>query len=285
MRSTAAVSSILAVVLIVMPSWADVIDDAEAKFDEGAKAFSERRYADAANAYERAANLSPHPAPLVNAAEAWERGGNFVRAARDCDAARVLASDEAVRQQIDRRLVRLSRRIGTLEIAGATDFKVRVDDSESVAPPARLRLSAGAHKLVLVDSTTGESRAQDLVLAEGETRHWVLAKATWDAPRHASPAPAEPVSSWPPLGSWIGFGAGAVAGAGAAVFGVLTLNAQSDFDGKPTDASADRFERNRLVTNVLVGAAALGLVVGGAIWLLAPKRARGISSAPLRIVF
>ncbi len=269
------------------PAAADDVGEAKALFDEGAKAFVQRRYAEAADAYERAASASPHPAPLINAAEAWELDGNFVRAARDCDAAQRLTTEAAVLEQIERRLTRLTRRIATLEVDGPATLKVRVDDAASVALPSRLRLSPGAHSVVLVDAADGETRARDVVLGEGETRHLVLTKATWEAP----PATPHPVSSshGPPLATWIGLGVGAAAGAGAGIFGALTLGAQSDFEAHPTTANADRFDRNLVVTNVLVGATAVAIVVAGAFWILSPKSGASSASAahltPLRFTF
>lgn len=271
------------VVLAIAPdvARADGTADAKVAFDEGTRAFEVRHYAEAAEAYERAARLSPHHAPLVNAAEAWELDGNFVRAARDCDEARALTSDPEVARQIDLRLARLSRKIATLEVADSPGFEIRIDGGRNLTPPVVVRLSPGRHALTVVDAAAaaGQAKVQDVVVAEGETRHLVLSKAVWDpsAGVGSKSAPARASSSGPPLGTWLSAGVGAAAGSAAVVFGALTLSAQSDFDAHPTSEGADRFDRNLVVTNVLAGVAGAALLCAGAIWLFS-----GPSRAPAR---
>lgn len=261
---------------------------AKETFDEAARAFERRRYAEAATAYEHSAALSPHAAPWINAAAAWELDGNFVRAARACDEARALAKDDASRADIDRRLARLTRRVATLQVNGDPHLTIRVDRSVTVSPPGRLRLSPGAHTFELVDAADGTVRAEDATLAEGEERHLVLAKAQWTETRKddGGARPSAGGLRGPPTASWIAFGVGAAAGVGAALFGAATLNARDDYDARPTLEGADRFDRNLRATNALWGVAGAAVVVAGVVWIFAPRA----STAPakvgaLRLVF
>src|SRR3954468_1332556 len=64
-------------------------DRAAESFRQAQAAFQRRDFAAAAAAFEQAAGFEPHPAPLMNAADAWERANEWARAAEDCD--RVLA--------------------------------------------------------------------------------------------------------------------------------------------------------------------------------------------------
>src|SRR4051794_10118832 len=56
-------------------------------FRQGQTAFERREFAAAAAAFEQAGRLAPHPSAWLNAAEAWERADEPLRAADDCDAA------------------------------------------------------------------------------------------------------------------------------------------------------------------------------------------------------
>jgi hypothetical protein len=45
-------------------------------FNAGQKAFAEGRFTEAAKAFEEAFRFKPHPAPLINAGDAWEKAGD-----------------------------------------------------------------------------------------------------------------------------------------------------------------------------------------------------------------
>jgi len=257
---------------------ADAAGDAKVLFDEGAKAFAERRYADAAEAYERSARVSPHPAPLVNAAEAWTLDGNPVRAARACDEALRLSLTASLRADLEERLARLERTIATIAVDGDGRRALRVDDAYELRPPAVLRVSPGKHVLAVVGGPPSSSRPETVQLVAGERRHVVLAVDDGAAagaappPADATPAVDTHTGARVPLGTWIALGAGVAAGAAAATFGVMTLGAKDDFDANPTTANADAFERDRLVTNVLVGVTAAAVLTAGAFFLFTPRR-------------
>lgn len=273
-----------------VPARAEPSAVAKERFDEAAKAFAERRYADAGEAYERAAAISPHPAPYVNAAEAWALDGNYVRAARACDQALKLPLGPALQKSIEERLARLERSVATLEVDGAASLAIRIDGGSEIGPPARIRLSPGKHLIAVLDPDKAAGRTEEVYLAPGDHRHLVLATArpgTPPAPLVSAPttepAAAPPSRRGPPLGTWIALGTAVVAGGGAVAFGFLTASAEDDFDAKPTNDAADTFERNRLVTNVLVGVTATALLAAGAFWLFAPRSSTAASS-PTRVV-
>src|SRR5262245_40697639 len=119
--------------LLIAACFASEIDpasrDLAAKsFHEGETAFAKRQFSTAALAFERAARLAPHPSTWLNAAEAWERGREFVRAAEDCD--RALELDNFAERFFDearKRLERLEPKIGTLEVRGGSEMRVKID--------------------------------------------------------------------------------------------------------------------------------------------------------------
>jgi hypothetical protein len=286
----------LALALAAAPAHADGTAEAKERFDEAAKAYAEHRYADAAESYERAAALSPHPAPLVNAADAWELDGNFVRAARASDEALRLNLAGDVRAGLERRLARLERSIATLDVAGAAPLAARVDDGAVIAPPARLRLSPGRHVVAVIDGSAGTSRAETITLAPGEHRQLALHKdaspptlastaSTTSTAGAEGPPPPPPRASGVPLGTWIAGGTAVAAAGGAVVFAVLTSSAQRDFDAQPSAGAADDFERKRTVTNVLIAVSGVALLTAGAIWLFAPRASATALSRRLLLSF
>src|SRR5690606_16244811 len=57
-------------------------DDARPFYAAAQRAFNEGRYVDAAHGFEQAFKLKPHPAPLINAGDAWDKAGEYALAAR-----------------------------------------------------------------------------------------------------------------------------------------------------------------------------------------------------------
>jgi hypothetical protein len=266
-------------------------------FAEASAAFARNDYATAARRYEEAAVHAPHPATLLNAAEAWELAGDAARAAELCD--RVVSEpyldaryNEAARLRLDR----LRERVATLDFVGAPVMRVRIDDGPETSM-RRARVMPGRHVLSFIDSTTKRVHRGVVEVAAGETRR-IEAKVPDDArpapaqaPRVAPVAPLEPGhreadagrsgGGWgPPAGAWIAFG---VAGASAAVggyFGVQTLRSRDDFDATPNAATRDAFYRNRSIANGLFLAAGVAAVVGVVVWASTPRRDAQVGLAP-----
>jgi hypothetical protein len=271
------------------PAAAGASDPAASAFDEGTRSFRAGRYAEAAASYERAASLRSHPLPLVNAAEAWERAGDAVQAAVACDRALTLPMDGAMRPKVEARLARLLLRIGTLDISGPSQFQIQVDGGEPLRPPARLRVSPGRHRLLMVDESSQRSVEREVLVGAGEEHHIVVSSSQIDVSAPATtlspepsmappPRPSDGGGSGPPLGSWIAFGVAGAAAATSGVFGALTLGAKSDFDARPTAGAADSFERNRLITNVALGVAGAAAIAGVVLWVAKPSPAQRASA-------
>jgi len=267
-------------------------DPAATAFDEGTEAFRHRRYVDAASAYERAAELRPHPLPLINAAEAWERAGRLVEAATACDRALELPVSADLRRKVEARLDRLRRGLGTLDVEGPSEFQIRIDDRAPVRAPARLRVAPGRHRLVMAEQGAKSFVEREVLVGAGELHHIVLAASSIEITRPAepvsserpsqppdapAPAPAEERRGGPPTASWIAFGVGGAAAITSGVFGALTVSAKNEYDARPTHESADEFDRSRLVTNVALGVAVLAAAAGIVWWLVQSESGSGIS--------
>jgi tetratricopeptide (TPR) repeat protein len=276
----------IAMTLLVVASGARAADDkdrARVLFQQAQQAFEQKNYAAAAAAFEEAAQLAPHPAAWLDAAEAWELDRELPRAAQDCDRALAMPdASETHRREAATRLARLLPSVATLEASdrAGSGLRVTMDGGPEEHVPTRFRLAPGRHVLaVLAPSGTPAGRF-DLDLAAGETRTQELTPAA--PPPAAGPPPlvAEaplPVASAgepgsrrmrsPPVASWIAFATSAAAVATAVVAGELTLSARTDFNQAPTFERRDHFYAMRTVTNVAWATAGGAAVVGVALWV------------------
>jgi len=247
-------------------------------FQQARAAFGRREFTAAAAAFEQAAEYAPHPVAWLNAAEAWAKAEEPVKAATDCD--RVLDDPTASavhRKEAAARLEVLSRRVATLQIWG--EGRASLDGGAPFSLPSRRRSAAGPHVVSFMDS----QRRVDVTARTGEVTEVALERAPASAapvrvaPPAPAPAPAPALVPLPahsrsiPVVSIVAFGAAAL-GAGATTFFALrTSSARDDFDTTPTAATRDSFYGARLATNVALGASVLALGLGVAFWLFSPS--------------
>jgi hypothetical protein len=250
-------------------------------FRQAQAAFARSDFAAAAAAFEQAARFQPHPSPLLNAAEAWERAGELARAAEDCDQALAMADIEPkYRTEAEKRLGEIRPRIARVDVTGPRTVTVVIDGGPEKNVPVRRWLPPGRHTLQLVDLGTAGKRVVELDLAAGEART-IDATPAPARPRAAlaPAAPVEPIAQprapssrgFLPTTSWIALGGAGAAALTAAVLGGLTVAAQSEFNDDPTRDAADRFQGYKTATNVALGVAAGGVVVAVVAWALAPS--------------
>lgn len=249
-------------------------------FAVGKTAYARGDFAGAAAAFEQAAFYSPHPAPLLNAAEAWELAGNFVRSAQLCD--RVLEGEDVdakFRQAAQQQLSRVSPRITTVDVKTPEGARLGVQGERDETTGHRLRLTPGAHTVV-VTYKTGETRSETVSLSAGASKE--LDMTSPPPPKEAPPPEPPPVletHSGPPVGTWISFGLAAASGGAAAFFGVRTLDAQKNFDANPTEQTRDEFNSARLLTNVFIGVAVVSAAVGVVLWVASPTSSEASKKA------
>ena len=239
-------------------------------FNSGQKAFADGRFVDAAKAFEEAFRIKPHPAPLINAGDAWEKAGEYALAARIYQ--RVLEMPEATEQDradaVDR-LARLNPRLGIIEVLGDSSVRVRVDDDEFKGGQ-RVYVFPGEHKVTLVDVDGAKVRTLDV--AAGTTRS-VDVKTLAPTAKPTPDDPARPTEGVPtedagqeksgvrPL-TLAMFGVAAV-GVGAGVyFGLQVNDAEDSYNADPNQDDLDRFNQNKLLTNVSFGVAIVGAGLG-----------------------
>ncbi len=254
-------------------SAAEEKDDARRFFKAGQKAFAAGRFEEAARAFEEAFRLAPHPAPLINAGDAYEKAGELALAARSYQRVLDLAqSGEQDRQDATDHLARLSPKLAVIQLTGDESVRVRIDEDE-FRGNQRVYVAPGEHDVTLLDVSGAASKRVDI--AAGASRTVSVdslrpkAKADDSSEDEALDPDADDVTA---DGSatrggisaitWVSLGVGAV-GAGAAVyFGLAVNDAESAYNDKPNQDDFDRFNQNKLLTNVSIGVSAVGFGLG-----------------------
>jgi tetratricopeptide (TPR) repeat protein len=257
-------------------------------FNAGQKAFSEGRFVESAKAFLEAYRLKPHPAPLINAGDAWERAGESAQAARAYQ--RVLELEDASEQ--DRadaveRLAQLGPKLGILELIGDPSQRVRVDDEEFKGG-SRVYVFPGEHRVTLLDVEGAKLRR--LEIAAGTSRSidlQTLEPGKSGTSDTTTPTTIEPVpDSVPTEGgirplTWAAFGLAAVGVAGAVYFGLQVNDAEASYNDDPNQDDYDRFNQNKLLTNVSIGVAGVGAALGTVLLIVDVKRGKKNPPEPL----
>lgn len=240
------------------------------KFRAAEAAFRRHQYAAAAEGFEEANSIAPHPAALFNAARAWEKAGELTRAANLC--ARYLQDapeDDPRRTKANELIAELLPKLGRIEVVDKGAKNVQVDGK-----PRELDITyvdPGDHGVSGVFGDRVVRRKISVVAGS-------LARVVLDRPK-PKPEIAEPEPSLdepspdrdrkaaedgkPLSPTWVFVGAGATAVlAGVTVWsGLDTQAARRDFDDHPTQGGLDDGRAKQSRTNVLLGAT---LVVGAA---------------------
>ncbi|MDP9150391.1 MAG: hypothetical protein M3O36_10690 [Myxococcota bacterium] len=262
---------------------------ARTAYDAGAKAYSERRFSDAARLFEEAANLVPNSVALYTAAMAWERAGESTRSADDFGRALALgglSAQEAAKAT--ERLALLERSLGAVHVVGPASAQVHLDNLDRGASvPVTLHGAAGEHTLVALASGEGRPLVErrTVSLEAGTTLEVELRFTSPPEPSAIAPAgsvtlpPNEGASRkrfsvLPALGVAL-VGAGAAAEIAAALLWSAAVGAGNRYGQNPTQAAYDRANKLESWTNVaLVGGGVLA-ATGVACLLWPAGRASG----------
>jgi len=239
--------------------------EAEALFEQGTTAYQQGAHERAALLFERAHQLAPHGATILNAARAREAAGNRPRAADGyAEALRLGGLEDEYRELAESHLAELERALGLIRVEEPKNGVVSVAHVRRAPVPAAVHLEPGRHR-VTVERGDGVRAARDVTAVAGGTERLRLA---WPA----SP-PRKPATDEGPDGKLVAgailLGVG-VLGAGAATgFGVAALGARDDYEAsnRRDRGAADTAETLRTATNAAwIGAGALA--VGGAVLMV-----------------
>jgi hypothetical protein len=243
-------------------------------FNQGSEAFRRGDYPTAGEEFDRAYALAPHPDALWNAAQAWERSQELVRAAnRYAEYLELAPASAPDRDRATAALARLAPRLGRIEVHLGADATagsaapVASIDGEPARPGSNF-VYPGAHEVTFRSGTT--SRRQPVFVQAGMVESVALLE---DVARPRSSAPLAPSAMFPaPVGvggedrasssgvpRWVVFaGGGATAIAlGVTVWsGIDTLSAKSTFLTDPTQQTLQDGRDRQLRTNVLIAVTA-----------------------------
>jgi tetratricopeptide (TPR) repeat protein len=170
-----ALSSLLA----AWPSVADEpaapeICDADAEtcgrrsFDAGIDAYQAKKYAEAAEHFQKAYELRPHPIVLFNLALAQVKLELYVEAVAGFDKA--IADPETPKDmlaKIKQEKTAAERKVSTIEVDAGSSAEIFVDEKLVTERPARVQVNPGDHKLRAVESGK-EITNRSIHVAEGE---------------------------------------------------------------------------------------------------------------------
>jgi tetratricopeptide (TPR) repeat protein len=250
-------------------------DDARRFFTAAQKAFQAGRYVEAAKAFEEAFRIKPHPFPLINAGDAWEKAGELALAARTYQRVLVLEqSGEQDRADATERLAKLTPKLGTIELEGDASTRARVDEDEFKGGD-RVYVVPGEHVVTLLDVDGAKERKVDL--AAGVSRSVALATLMPgnEEPDSGPVKPDEGGTSPEPghdegptkkggvrAPTLIAFGVAAAAAGAGVYFGLQVNDAEKKYNDNPNRDDYDRFNKSKLFANVGFGVAIVGAGVG-----------------------
>ncbi len=249
------------------------------RFRAGERAFRRHDYAAAADAFDEAYRIAPHPAALFNAAQAYEKAGELARAANLCAKYLDKASKhDSRRPKANKLLADLVPKLGRIQIDPGGGDDVQID-----ATPVELDVTyvnPGDH---VIAATFGDKPVERHVSVVAGSLERVLLAPPADKPA----APVEPATA-PPADSDVEQDAGTrhahglapgffFAGAAATVVlggisvwsGLDTNSARSDYDQHPTQQGLDDGLAKEHRTNILLGATAVVGVATAVVGLFA----------------
>lgn len=241
--------TLLFLAALALPSIAHAQDDAaEAKkqFVAGTKAFSNGKFAEAAQAFEAAAALKPNAVALYTAALAWEQASQSERAADDYGRAIELPAGGLNPQQettAKERLVALEKVLGTVAVTGPEGTKVQLDQFSEAPVPVRLHGTGGTHSLsAKLPGKPPEKR--EVLLEGGQMQKLDVSPAPAVVkPDNTPPPPKEVVVEKPvshmSIMKALGFtsiGVGATSAIAAIILGISAQDAGDAYKAAPTHA-------------------------------------------------
>ncbi len=258
-------------------------------FGEGQKAYREGDFRHAAEAFEGAYKKAPRLPPLYNAARAWQKGGELVRAANlYASYLRKAPPSAPDRNSATTALRDLDGKLARLEVHAAdfSDLKVdgaAVDLGDQTPGSLVIYVSPGSH--VVEGMHAGASARQEPTASAGTSMSVVL--AVKEAPTVVSQpvVVTEKSRGVSPVVVIVGAAATAIAGGVLIWSGIDTVNQKSNFNASPTQANLDAGKSDETRTNVMVGVT-LGLAaITGVIAIFVDwKGAKKTESVHVRLV-
>jgi hypothetical protein len=271
--------------LVATPSLADEDPAAEARsqYQAGTKAFSGKRYSEAALHFEAAAALKPSAIALYTAALAWDLASRPERAADAyARSLEVPGLDEKHKNTAKDRVAALEKSLGAADVSGPDGCKVQLDTFTEVKTPAKLHGSPGPHVLT-IKAPNKPVEKRDVTLEAAKTILVDLKEEPKPEPKvEEPPKPVEPPKQEPipprlahpywttPKIIGVGVaGLGVAALGGALILGLNAKSAESAYQDAPSRPAFDHASSLQTWTNVTLVAGAV-FVAGGIALIVVP---------------
>jgi hypothetical protein len=240
------------------------------EFAEGQRAFKAGDYPHAGTSFEAAYHHAPHPAPLWNAARAWYRAGELVRAANlYAKYLREAPPKAPDRNSATSALNELSQKLARLEIHAPDMTDVKVDEQPTeglsvyVNPGAHVVEAHAGDKVVRQSQNVQAGQVVSVALVAPPDTTPVATTTPPPMPSNmtgttTSAAPPPESKGWSPVVVYVGAGLTA-AFAGLTIWsGIDTLNQKNAFNQAPTQDNLDQGKSRETRTNIFL-ATTIGL--------------------------
>lgn len=275
-----------------------VTAEAAEAFQRGQNLFADEEYLKAAEAFEWAYRLAPHPDVLANIGYCYDEVGDYPRAVEFYR--KYLANpnprDLDTIENIKKYLKKLEAKVGDLRInCEPESCTVKVDNVRRGSAPVSLVLFSGNHTVEVVSTKNGKSRRHNIYLHPGRERVLDI-DLTKTPPQDPLPPPEPPApkpdpstpgpspveidspSPGPVLRApfWVFMATTIAGGITAGVLGGLAYATWDKFrSGDATDVQLkQRGENLRLGTNIAIGATAAAATTSIILAIVDVKRAR-----------
>ena len=282
-QQTSPVVISLLITLLAATAWSGEDDDRKKKaaeyFQKGEILFDSREYAKAAQAFQLAYDMSPHPAVLANIAVSYDKAGKITDAVRVYRLYAPHAGSSKEDKKMMRRLKKLEAKVGEIDIkCSVTPCALKINgiesatDQTSIVSPGSYEITASAAGYLNATKTISVSagRVVELHLTLEpipEETQVPLPPEQEVEESVAPPPPAKPVLGVP---FWVATGTTGAAAVVAIVFGVRTAKLGDEFEagGSQDKSLKDEGKTSRLITNIMIGvtAGAAAAAIGFAIY-------------------
>lgn len=248
----------------------DPVTAARHAYERGAEAYDAGQYEQAARAFAKADELSPHPVALEYALRAAMRAQDAVLVMQLVQRVEARAHGESLARLAAQARRAFERKVGRIFVHCRPDercqsFRV---GGVSAEPGTPRWVEPGEHVVTIILGDTTETRR---VVVEGGRDVLIEPNRVAPAPppspsptRTSSPAPALPPTTeadqsrgWSPAWFWLGVGTTAALGVATTISGLDTLSKHDAFEKNQTDATEEAGRSAQTRTNLLLGGTAV----------------------------
>jgi tetratricopeptide (TPR) repeat protein len=254
---------------------------ARAAYARGQELYKTGKYEEAEAAYREAFVAVPNPVMLLGVAESQKKLGRASDAVATLQTYLEMRPEATNREEVERKISDIRASPATVVVASDPPGASVVVDGAGTGKvtPTEIDMTAGGHSVRL--SLPGYAPFTQMLTVQSGTRHELrlaLRASSQEVPLPSSGADVHEISTAPSekenhkganTAPWIVTGIGVLALGSGAVLGAAAIGEKSDFDKKPTKATAYRGKRLTLLADVAFGVGAAALITGVVLFLTA----------------